>query len=237
MANYFIEVRIMGSMKYEIRTITYDVRRNCHIKGKRPIPHISIVSNPTPYNPRRDEKKLIYDFISICAQYPIMELQFDGFGNFPSSNSNGVAKINIKPSNELLELRWALISRLKSYCQLDRTYDTRKDYYSPHITIAMNLNQAQLTKVMSYLHQKEQPYKHHYLARATLLKNGKILREYDFFLKRALTRQEALSRKIEAETNLMIKQYQGKKTYQPAIGPQRSYLRSIKNAIQKLFRH
>ncbi len=231
MANYFIEVRIMGSMKHEIRTITYDVRRNCYLRGSKPIPHISIVSNPTPLNPRRDEKKLLHDFTSICSQYPVMELQFDGFGSFPCNNSNGVAKINIKPSQELLDLRWALISRLKSYCQLDRTYDTKKDYYSPHITIAMNLNQNQLNKVMSYLRQKDQPYNHHYLTRVTLLKNHKILAEYDFFLKRTLTRNEALSRRIEAETNTKIRKHLSKKIEGKSIN---QHTQSVVNPFKAL---
>jgi hypothetical protein len=231
MAGYFIEARIMGSMKHEIRNITYDVRKNCYLRGSKPIPHISIVSNPTPFNPRRDEKKLLRDFTSICSHYPIMELQFDGFGSFPCSNSNGVAKINIKPSHELLELRWDLISRLKSYCQLDRIFDTKKDYYSPHITIAMNLNQDQLNRVMSYLRKKEQPHNRHYLTRVTLLKNHKILAEYDFFLKRTLTRNEALSRRIEAETNARIRNHLSKKIEEKSIN---QYKQSIDNPLKAL---
>jgi 2'-5' RNA ligase len=211
MANYFIEVRIMGQMKHEIRAITYDVRRNCHIRGSKPIPHISIVSNPTPDNPRQYEKKLIYDFISICSNYSVMELQFNGFGSFPNYNANGVAKINVKPSKELLALRWDLISHLKNYCQLDRRFDAKKDYYSPHITIAMNLNQNQLSRVMTYLSHKNQPKNHHYMARATLLKNRRILREYDFFLKRPLTRSQALNPIIRSRTYAMIKKQINKK--------------------------
>ncbi|MFA6347151.1 MAG: 2'-5' RNA ligase family protein [Dehalococcoidales bacterium] len=238
MASYFIEVRIMGSMKHEIRTITYDVRKNCHLRGSKPIPHISIVSNPTPLNPRQDEKKLLRDFSSICSQYPVMELQFDGFGSFPCNNSNGVAKINIKASQELLELRWDLISRLKSYCQLDRTWDAKKDYYCPHITIAMNLNQNQLNKVMSYLRHQKQPYNHHFITRVTLLKNHKLLSEYDFFLKRTLTRNEALSRTIEAETNTRIRRYLSKnRTPKPDNKIKHSCFESLKNAIRKFIRY
>jgi hypothetical protein len=166
-----------------------------------------------------------------------MELQFDGFGSFPCNSSSGVAKINIKPSHELLELRWALISRLKSYCQLDRTYDTKKDYYSPHITIAMNLNQCQLNRVMSYLGQKEQPYNHHYITRVTLLKNHKILSEYDFFLKRTLTRNEALSRTTEAETNARIRKYVNKNRIPEPDGKIRySCFQSLKNVIKRFIK-
>jgi hypothetical protein len=237
----FYEVRIMGSMKHEIRTITYDVRRNCHLRGKKPIPHISIVSSPTPYSPRQYEKKLISDFISICSKYPITELQFDGFGKFLNSGDNNVAIIKVKPSKELYKLRWDMICRLRNYCQLAPTFDSKQDYYKPHITIAMNLNQNQLSRVMAYLGRRSKPRNHHYMARATLLKNGRILREYDFFLRRSLTRSQARNPIIRARTFAMIRKQINEKKRTTILN---EIIRIIfypffllKSAIQKLIKH
>ncbi len=201
----------MGSMKHEIRTIIYDVRRNCHIRDSRPIPHISIISNPTPYNPQKDEKRLIRNFISTCSKCPITELQFNGFDKFLNANSNNAAIIKVQPSKELYKLRWDLICSLRSFCRLDSEYDSKQNYYKPHVTLACNLDRNQLDAIMTYLSHRSQPYGHHYMARATLLKNGRILMEYDFFLRRSLTRSQALNPIIMSRTYLMIKKQINKK--------------------------
>jgi hypothetical protein len=95
----------------------------------------------------------------------------------------------------------------------------------------MNLNQDQLNRVMSYLRKKEQPHNRHYLTRVTLLKNHKILAEYDFFLKRTLTRNEALSRRIEAETNARIRNHLSKKIEEKSIN---QYKQSVDNPLKAL---
>jgi 2'-5' RNA ligase len=203
LASYLIQVRIMDPMKRDIRAITYSTRRNCNLTGPKPVPHITIVSNPTPFNPRQNENRLIADFNDVCSKYPAMEFQFNGFGSFPD---NGVAIINITPPHRMRELRWDLICRIGKYCVLDSRLDGTQDYYIPHVTIANKLNQNQFEKVMNYLRRQQPPQKHYYLARATLLKESKILREYDFFLRRSLTRSQALSPVILAKTRARIRQ-------------------------------
>ncbi len=213
MDKYFIEFRIMGPMKRDIKAITYEVRKNCNLRGAKPVPHISLVSSPTPSSGKRDERRLIADFNEVCARYPAMEFQFNGFGHFDNFPANGVAKINIIPSEKMLELRWDLINRLRSYCDLDRNYDATRNFYTPHATIAMKLDRPQLTRVMNHLSRLEQPRKHYYLARATLLKNSRILSEYDFFLRKSLTRSQALSKRIQAMTQRKIRQQIKEKSY------------------------
>ena len=197
MDKYFIEFMIIGSMKNDIRSIVYDVRKELNLEGSRPIPHISIVYDPTPKNARRDERKLIGDFNSICSKYPLMEFQFWGFDSF---TDNGAAIIKIIPPQRMIDLRWDLICRLREYCVLHPKYDATKNYYIPHVAVVLKLSPEKLGDVMGHLDSFEQPRKHYYMARATLLKNGKILREYDFVLRRSLARIEALNKRIEART-------------------------------------
>jgi 2'-5' RNA ligase len=227
----------MGAMKRDIKDITYEVRNKCNLRGAKPVPHISLVSNPTPHRGRKDERRLIADFNHICAKYPAMESKFNGFGHFDNFPDNGVAKINIIPSEKMLELRWDLINQLRSYCALDRNYDASRNFYTPHATIAMKLNRQQLGRVMNQLARLEQPNKHYYLARATLLKNSKILSEYDFFLRKSLTRSQALSKRIQAMTQEKIRRQLKAKSYingsNGRAQPTFNFFHSIKRAFQK----
>lgn len=227
----------MDRMKRDIRAITYDVRTHCHLRGAKPVPHITLVSDTTPLNSKQDEKKLIADFNRVCSKYPAMEFQFNGFGTF---SGNGVAKINIVAPDQMLKLRWDLICRLRGYCELDQTYDAKQDYYSPHVTIAMKLKQNQLAEVMRYLRGINPPHGHYYLARTTLLKHGKILREYDFFLRRSLNRIQALSPRILAQTRAAIKHKLDEKTKAQATSPAKLIpprpFGLFRTAIRKLLR-
>jgi hypothetical protein len=155
---------------------------------------------------------LISDFVEVCSQYKLTWFQFDGYGHFESTSNNGVAFVNIDMPPIIKNLRWELVRRLGDYCNLNREFDLKKENYRPHATVAMKLSPWQLRRVNSYLKTRRAPKKHYYFARATLLKNGKILREYDFALKRALNRSEALDKRIMRQTLNAI----GESTAEPA---------------------
>jgi hypothetical protein len=196
-------------MKRDIRSIVYDVRKKLRIEGSRPIPHISIVYDPTPRNARRDERRLISDFNSICAKYPLMEFQFGGFGSFSDS---GTAIIKVIPPPPMVDLRWDLICRLREYCVMHPKFDATRNNFSPHAAIALKLSSQKLGDVMDHLDKFEQPRKHYYLARATLLKNSRILSEYDFALRRSLTRRDALNKRVLGMTEAKIRHTINEKT-------------------------
>jgi 2'-5' RNA ligase len=201
MAKYFIEARIMGQMKYEIRYLTLLVRKKFHLKGSKPVPHITIVCDCSPKNPNKDEKKLISTFKRVCANYENLEFRFNGFGCF---HNTGVAKINIAHAEQMCRLRDDLIKNLRGFCCLDPKYDG--DDWSPHATIALKLHPKMLDEVMGYLKILNPDKKQYYISRATLLENGKILREYDFFLKRSLSRFQALNPLMLAKTQRKIRE-------------------------------
>lgn len=205
MGNYFIEVRVLGSMKYDLRSLIYDVRKKCRLgRGSRPIPHISLVYNPSPVVGRQEETRLITDFIKVCSKYELIQIKFDGWGSFEAQSNNGVAFVNIEIPQRMRDLRWDLVCRLKYYCNLDKEYDLKIGNFHPHATVAMKLSPLQLDRVNNYLKTQRPPKKHYYFARATLLKSGKILCEYDFALRRSLTRAEALDKRVMRQTFSVI---------------------------------
>jgi len=123
--------------------------------------------------------------------------------NFNTFFLNRVVYIDIKPEKELDEFRWTLVRRLKLFCNL-KPLDYRQKFYF-HATIAKHLPIFKFIRVLFWLKNNRKINFPHFVARVTLLKNGKILREYDFLLRRPLTRKQALNRKVYSKTVSLIR--------------------------------
>jgi len=198
MTHYLIEFRFFGAAKYEFKRLIKEVNRIFRVRSHRPVPHISLAG---PFY-TRDEKKLISDFEELCAKQPIMTFNVKGFGTF---EENRVVFINIEPDKNLDNFRWELSKRLRDYCNL-RPYDLGREF-SFHSTIAMKLRRDKFDKVKEYIKTKPEPEFTHCVMRVTLIKNSKILREYDFFLRRSLSRWEAKSSSILSESYKRLEKF------------------------------
>ncbi len=192
MAHYLIEFRFLGNSKHEIKSLIWEVNKKFHIRPPhRPIPHISLVG---PFY-TRDEKRLVNDFKELCSKQSLMEFKIEGYDTFENTR---VVYININPSKELKKFRWELSNSLKDYCNL-KPIDLNRSF-SFHATIAMKLSPNKFEDVKKYIKSRGEINFEHRLTRVTLIKNQKILCEYDFLLKRLLNRREAKSQSILKET-------------------------------------
>lgn len=198
MARYLIEFRFHGKAKYEIKKLIYEINRKFRLRGKRAIPHITL-AGPFYTN---DEKRLIGDFNRLCSKSPLMKFEVNGFSAFESNN---VVFLDVKPSKELEEFRWKLSQTLKSYCELG-PFDHKKDF-AFHTTIAMKLPDDKFYAVRDYIKRKPKLNFKHVMVRATLLKGGIILREYDFLLRKSLVRRLAKNKRVYAQTLDLLKGY------------------------------
>ncbi len=198
MPHYLIEFRFHGYAKKYLRRRIFEVARRFHVRGvtrKRPVPHISVAG---PFE-TRDIKRVIRDVESVAKNYNLVNFKLKGFGYF--NNPNGkVIYADIEPSKELEELRWELAKRLMKYAEL-KEWDKKKKF-SFHATIAFKDIDSKFSDIWRYLKSKEEPYINQYLLRITILRNGKILYEYDLMLKKLLNRKEALSKRIWKKTIL-----------------------------------
>jgi hypothetical protein len=187
MTHYLIEYRFQGKAKSEIKQMIFDLDKKFHlgfVKSKK-IPHISF-AGPLATN---DETRLIKDFISLCKNTQFCSFKVDGFGFFERTK---VVYINIIPSEKLEKFRWALSQKIMKYCTL-RDFDYKKDFEF-HATLAMKLDDQNFLAIKRYIEHQNSPQFKHFLIRATIIKNSRILCEYDFLQRRVLTREEALSR-------------------------------------------
>jgi len=196
MAHYLIELRFFGKAKGEIKNLIREVNRRFHIRPKnRPVPHVSLAG---PFS-TRDERKLVNDFKGLCERYNNIKFEVDGYGTF---EDNKVVYIKINPSKELEELRWQISNKIKQYCRL-KPHDLEKEFYF-HATIAMKLREDKFNLIKRYIASKPNPHYKHTLLRAAIIRNQKILYEYDFIQRRLFNRWEAKNTDILNKTFMML---------------------------------
>jgi 2'-5' RNA ligase len=201
---YLIEFRFFGKTKQEIKSLIWDINKKYHIRPKRrPVPHISLVGPFTTNN----EKEVIRRFQSICQNQDIMEFEVIGFDTF---EDNRVVFIDIKPDAKLDEFRWELSRNLQPFCKLTQFDIYRKFEY--HSTIAMKLNPRKFAYVKQYINKLSTRHFRNVLLRVTLIKNSRILYEYDFLLRKLLNRREAKSKKILSYTFTELKDHLEKRS-------------------------
>ena len=173
------------------------------------VPHISLAGGFTTNN----EKQLLKDFVSICSKTPLCKYTVDGFGYF--ENETGVIFIEIKANENLKTFRWTLAQKLACYCKL-KEFDHKQDF-NFHATLVMNLKDHEFSRLKKYIDSRPEPKYKQVLIRATILKSGKILCEYDFLQRRLLNRNEALSKRELTRTFHLLDEF-FKGNYNPNTG-------------------
>ena len=188
MTHYLIDIRLMGSIKHQIRNLSDHLEERFNLGNNRVIPHITLAG---PFF-TTDEKKLIEDFTRICTnQKVIPKYEVGGYGFFDDSR---VVFVTISPDENLKQFRFQLSHALLPYCSL-RNYDlVSADEFRFHATLAMKLDWLTFRRIKWYFRCEESVIYRHHPIRATLLRNTKILCEYDFIQERMLSRAQALSR-------------------------------------------
>ena len=203
MDTYLVEFRLSGSARKYVEDTVFDVARKFDVKGatrKRIVPHVTIIGPIKTTN----EQRLIHEIIETCMKYDLMTIKFSGFTSFGNwLLGNRVLAIKIEQSSELELLRIELIAKLSGFCQISK-FDTRK--WKPHTTIAFKDIDKKFGQIKAFLENRNCPEIQHYVLRITLLKNARILREYDFLQHRTLNRDEALNREIKKMSIRLLKE-------------------------------
>lgn len=204
MAHYLIEFRFSGYAKKYLKELIYEVARKFHVRGatrNRAIPHVTLLG--PLYT--RDERRLVKEFASVVSKYDLVRFKLDGFGHFHGSGffswllgKQKVIFAEVKGSNELNQLRIELVDRLKSFCTLNE-HDYKTDRHF-HATIAFKDINRKFDAIWKYLQNKRAPNINQYLLRVTLIKNQKILYEYDLMQRRLLNRPQAKNSAIFKRT-------------------------------------
>jgi 2'-5' RNA ligase len=188
MTHYLIDIRLMGSVKHQIRNLSNHLQEKFNLGDKLVTPHITLAG---PFS-THDEQKLVKDFTRICSnQKVIPKYEVGSYGFFDDTR---VVFVAITPDENLKQFRYQLSQALLPYCSL-RNYDLDSaDEFRFHATLAMKLDWLTFRRIKWYFRRQESVMYRHHPIRATLLRNTRILCEYDFIQERMLSRAQALSR-------------------------------------------
>jgi len=188
MTHFLIDIRLMGSVKHQIQRLSSQLSERFKLKDKLVIPHITLAG---PFA-TSDEKRLVEDFSEICInQAAIPKYEVGSYGFFRDTR---VVFVTITPDENLKRFRYQLSRAIAPYCTL-RDYDLDgADEFRFHATLAMKLDWLTFQRIKWYFRNQEPvTYRHHPL-RATLLRNSRIVCEYDFIQNRMLTPAQARSK-------------------------------------------
>jgi 2'-5' RNA ligase len=198
-----MEFRLSGSARKYVKEIASDISIKFGVTGvtkNRVVPHVSIIG-PIKTN---QEQKLINEIIETCMKYDLMTIKFDGFTSFGNwLLGKRVLAVKIEPSHNFELLRTEIVKGISGFCKLSK-FDPEK--WKPHATLAFKDIDKKFGKIKTYMENMNCPEIKHYVLRITLLKNGKILCEYDFLQRRTLNRREALNRQTKKVTIRLLKE-------------------------------
>ncbi len=186
MTRYLIDIRLMGPVKEQIHALGAELEEKFGVR--RVIPHITLAG---PFS-TEEEDRLIADFTRICSsQHAIPRYDVGGYGFFDETR---VVYVTITPDTNLRQLRYRLARSIAPYAEL-RSYDLDdEETFRFHATIAMKLDWLTYRRIRWHFRNQEPVVYRHHPIRVTLLRNTKILCEYDFLQSRVLSRAQALSR-------------------------------------------
>ena len=197
--DYLIEFRFHGYAKRYAKELSTDLSRRFEIKRivrKGKPPHITLYGS---FN-TNDEKKLISSFAKVCKKQDLIKFKLIGFGHI----DDRVVQLDVQPSEELNQFRLELVKELNPICK-SQEWDAKEDFIF-HTTLAFKDIENKFTKIWKYLEEIETPEIDQHLLRVTLLKRGKILKEYDLIQRKMMGRDEALSRKSLRRTIELLRE-------------------------------
>lgn len=204
MTVYHIEFRIRGHAKKYAKTLIYEVGRKFRVRGmtgRHVVPHISL------YGPffTRQQRDVVASVVKVCSKYRLVPFAFRGFSYFDNS-TNKVIYLDIVPSEVLVNLRFELAKALLPITQSKSKEDAKsRTDFKFHSTIAFKDIDYKFNDIWRYMHAKERPDIKQHLLRVTIIKNSKILYEYDLMQQKLLNRRQSLDRHIFMETIRRLK--------------------------------
>lgn len=182
--SYIIEFRFSGYAKEAIRELKNSISKNFHVTRRKIVPHITLVG---PLLTKK-EKRLVKEVRNVCKRYDLIKFKLDGFDNF----EDRVIYVRIKPSEELRQLRLELVEKLQKFCLLSE--NDKESHFTFHATLVMKDIESKFDQIWEYLQTWKIPNIDQYVVRVTIIKNFKILAEYDLLQRKTLDRFESLDR-------------------------------------------
>ena len=189
MPDFFVEFRFHGYAKRQLNGLIHEVARKFRVRGAiryRPVPHMALFYGSLG---TVDIRKLCAAVRKVGEKYIFVPFKVEGFG-WDNGEEGKVIAANITVSPELKKLRQELADELSKICTPHR-FDTKPNFWF-HSTIAFKDIDGKFDRIWRYLNEKQTVSINQHLVRITVLKNSKIIGEYDLELKRWLSRWQVI---------------------------------------------
>ncbi len=208
---FLIEIRITGDLKEISKKLIYDIYHKFHVRGSikhRPVPHITL------FGPFRcmSIHNVIGAISDVGSKYSELEYHVDGFDYFElkkkflvftTSVKKNVIFLNIMPSDVLKEFRYDLAKRLLKITDSVNEDRDSKEKFHFHATIAMKDIDKKFDTIWEYLKNYDIKSKE-VCYRITLLREGKIMYEFDLKSKRLLNRRQVIGFRRNSQDDTKI---------------------------------
>ena len=213
MTQYDIEFRFRDEAQSYVKQLMYHLEAKFHLglfTDPHPIAHVALAG---PFMTRTenpdDEKKLVTDFITLCAKTPLSSYEINSYAFSDTTRS---VCIRIDPGQDMLAFEINLLQALAPFNTQEKKESTEP--YVFHATIARKVNLQKYGLIKKHAEQIKPLHFKHYIIRITVTKEHKFLCEYDFLTRSVLTQKEALDKKLEFTDRSLYHQFLNKK-YNP----------------------
>lgn len=200
MAKYLIQIRFLDRhAKQYAKDLIFEISNKFKVRGvtrKRPVPHISLFG---PFE-TRDPEKMVETVVSVCRKYiDLIEYKISGFGGFDNHLPEHKAiYLKIDGSHNLKDLRWDISRALMPFCKSQNKYDRDgKEKFNFHATLAFKDIDYKFKEILNYLKRKKRPQILQTVIRITIIRNGRIFKEFDLLQRWLLNQDQAKGKKAE----------------------------------------
>jgi hypothetical protein len=203
---YFLEIRSSGYAKKYVQKISSELNSKFGSQHSTK-PHITLFG---PFSISGNTQGIISAIIQVCKKYENPNLIYYNLKGFNSFGKE-VIYLDVNPSEDLKNIRYDLAQKLLPITNSISTHDNEsKNAFNFHMTLAFKNIGDKFNIIWNYVKKKEVPHINQHLLRVALLKNSKILYEYDLILKRALDRRQALSKGVFRHTVIVFNELKKK---------------------------
>ena len=196
MAEYVLQIRLAGYAKEYLRGLVYATARRFAIRGvnrNNAVPHVTLYG---PFK-AKDEGRVLEAFVDAASRYRLLTYRVRGFNHYMGekkwlifNQEMKVLYLEVEPSHELGELRQRLSQSIGPLCD-ERPYETK----NLHAVLPFKRIDKKFDTVWSYLKQYEEPNLIQRMLKIIVLKNGRMLCEYDITTRRLIARDRSAVRR------------------------------------------
>ncbi len=194
---YLIEARLYGYGEKFAIDISKEIARlfgaRLVLKKTRPT-HLPLYGRFETAN----EKEMIKHFVSICRRFDLITFEITGFERIGEA-----VCLKIKPSPELVNFRNSLVLELNHVCESQNLDEPGGFAFRAVLPLASLQKKA--GAIWKFLEAQKKPGIKQYLLRVSLIKKGRVLKEYDFIQRRILSKGEAASKPVLNQTMKRLK--------------------------------